>query len=203
MESILRKTFVPNVVTGVIVLLPVAIVGLVVVELLKLLGEVAKPLALQSRFMAALVVIAGLAALVVICFLIGTLVRTRLGATSFAAIERKYLRHLPGYEPITSILRGFAQKSEGYHPALVSLFGPGTSVFALIIEENADGTLTVFVPSAPTIAVGSIHVVDQDRVVRLAAGFSEWSGCVSQWGVGSRKLIAGGQEGRQAAREMR
>lgn len=199
MESRLRKALVPNVITGVIVLLPLAIAGLVVVELLRLLGEVAKPLALQSRFMAALVVVAGLIVLVVICFLIGALVRTRLGATSFAAVERKYLRHLPGYQPIASILRGFAEKSEGYHPALVNLFGPGTAVLALIMEENADGTLTVFVPSAPTIAIGTVHIVDKGRVVRLAGGFSEWSGCVSQWGVGSRKLLALGTEGQQGA----
>ena len=176
---------------GVVALIPIAVVILVVVEILKLLGDVAKPLALHSRAGAALVVIAGLIALAVVCFLLGSLIRTRLGSTTFEVIERKFLKRLPVYEPVANLLRGFAKKSEGYQPALVSLLGPGTAMFGLVMEENADDTVTVFVPSAPTMAVGMVHVVQKDRVSVLKASLSDLSTCVSQWGVGSRKLLAG------------
>jgi uncharacterized membrane protein len=189
MQGGLRNTFIANTVTGVIALVPVAIVGLLAIEALRLLGEVAKPLALESRVLAALVVIGGAAGLVVLCFLVGSLVRTRLGSTAFGAMETRYLRRLPGYEPVVSILRGFAEKSAGYRPALVSLYGPGTEVFALVIEENGDGSATVFVPSAPTMAVGTVHVVARDRVRLLEASVSDLSGCIAQWGVGSRKIV--------------
>lgn len=192
MSSGLRANFITNIVTGVIALVPLAIVGLLALEVFRLLGEVAKPLALESRALAALVVIAGAVGLVAICYLVGSLVRTRIGASAFGTMERRYLKRLPGYEPIASILRGFAQKSEGYRPALVSLFGPGTAVFALVIEENADGSVTVFVPSAPTMAVGTVQVVAADRVRPLDASVSDLSGCVSQWGIGSRKLVPAG-----------
>jgi uncharacterized membrane protein len=49
--------------------------------------------------------------------------------------------------------------------------------------------VTVFVPSAPTMAVGMVHVVDKDRVTALKASLSDVSTCISQWGVGSRKLL--------------
>ena len=139
-----------NLVYGVIALIPIAIVVLVVLEVLKLLGEIAKPLALHSRLGAALVVIVVLVVLVVLCFLLGSLIRTRLGATTFETIERKFLNRLPVYEPLANLLRGFARKSEGYQPALVNLFGPGTGVFCLVMEDNGDDTVTIFVPSAPT-----------------------------------------------------
>lgn len=191
MKPDMKTVFVTNMLYGVIALIPIAIVVFLVLEVFRLLGEVAKPLALHSRFAAALVVIAGLVGLVVVCFLLGSLIRTRLGSTTFDAVERKFLNRLPIYEPVANLLRGFARKSEGYQPALISLLGPGTGVFGLVMEDNGDGTVTVFVPSAPTMAVGMVHVVAKDRITMLNASLSDLSTCVSQWGVGSRKLLVG------------
>lgn len=190
MRQSLANSVITNVVYGVIALVPLAILALLLVQVFNVLGEVARPLALQSRLAAALVVIGGLVAVLVLCFLLGLLVRTRLGANTYESIERRYLKRLPGYEPITSILRGFAQKSDGYKPVMVSLFGPGTAVFGLLIEANGNGTVTVFVPAAPTMAVGAVHIVDEDRIRGLDASFSDLSGCISQWGIGSRRLLA-------------
>jgi uncharacterized membrane protein len=189
MKPDVKTLFVTNLLYGVIALIPIAIVVFVVVEAFRLLGEIAKPLALHSRFAAAAVVIAGVVGLVVLCFLLGSLVRTRLGSTTFDTIERRFLNRLPIYEPLANLLRGFARKSEGYQPALVALLGPGTGVFCLVMEDNGDGTVTVFVPSAPTMAVGMVHVVDKDRITVLKASLSDVSTCISQWGVGSRKLL--------------
>jgi len=190
MKPDVKTLFVTNIVFGVIALVPIAIVALLVVEIFRLLGEVAKAVALNSRLGAALVLIAGLAGLVVVCFLLGSLIRTRLGSTTFDTVERRFLNRLPVYEPLANLLRGFARKSEGYPPALVALFGAGTGVFCLVMEDNGDGTVTVFVPSAPTMAVGMVHVVAKDRVTALKASLSDVSACISQWGVGSSKLLA-------------
>ena len=83
MKPDVKTLFVTNLLYGVIALIPIAIVVFVVVEVFRILGEIAKPLALHSRFAAAAVVIAGLVGLVVLCFLLGSLVRTRLGSTTF------------------------------------------------------------------------------------------------------------------------
>ena len=189
MKPDVKTLFVTNLLYGVIALIPIAIIALLVFEVFRLLGEVAKPLALHSRFAAAAVVIAGLVGLVVLCFLLGSLIRTRLGSTTFETIERRFLNRLPVYEPVANLLRGFAKKSEGYQPALVALFGPGTGVFCVVMEDNGDGTVTIFVPSAPTMAVGMVHVVDKERVTALKTNLSDLSTCISQWGVGSRKLL--------------
>jgi uncharacterized membrane protein len=189
MKPNVKSLIATNLVYGVIALIPIAIVVAVVLEVLKLLGEIAKPLALHSRLGAALVVILGLVGLAVLCFLLGSLIRTRLGSTTFETIERRFLNRLPVYEPVANLLRGFARKSEGYQPALVALFGPGTGVFCLVMEDNGDGTVTVFAPSAPTMAVGMVHVVQKDRVTALKTNLSDLSTCISQWGVGSRKIL--------------
>lgn len=190
MKPDVKSLFVTNLLYGVIAMIPIAIIALLLFEVFRLLGEVAKPLALHSRLAAAAVVIAGLVGLVVLCFLLGSLVRTRLGSSTFDTIERRFLNRLPVYEPLANVLRGFARRSEGYQPALVALYGPGTSVFCLVMEDNGDGTLTVFAPSAPTMAVGMVHVVEASRVTPLKATLSDVSTCISQWGVGSRKVVA-------------
>jgi uncharacterized membrane protein len=190
MKPDVKTLLITNMLYGVIALIPIAIVALLAVEVFRLLGEVAKPLALHSRFGAALVVLAGLAGIVILCFLLGSLIRTRLGSTTFETIERRFLNRLPVYEPVANLLRGFAKKSEGYQPALAALFGPGTGVFCLVMEDNGDGTVTIFVPSAPTMAMGMVHVVDKERVTALKTNLSDLSTCISQWGVGSRKVLA-------------
>ncbi len=135
MKPIARETIVANTIYGLIALIPVAIVVLIVIEVLKVLGEIAKPLALHSKAAAALVVLAGLVGLLALCFATGSAVRTRLGTATFNAVEAKYLKRLPGYEPVANILRGFATKTDGYRPALVSLFGPGTAVLGLVMAH--------------------------------------------------------------------
>jgi uncharacterized membrane protein len=188
MASASRSTFVATTIYGLVALVPIALVGLSSSRS-GVLSQVAKPLALESRFLAALVLVGGVAGLAVICFLLGTLVRTRLGASAYGTMETRYSSACRATEPIVSILRGFAQKSDGYRPALVTLSGPGAAVFALVMEENPDGSLTIFVPSAPAMAVGTVHVVARDRVALLDASVSDLSGCISQWGGVSRKLL--------------
>jgi len=72
---------------------------------------------------------------------------------------------------------------------LVQLFGPGTAVFGFVVEEHENDRLTVFVPSAPAITVGSVHIVERDRVTLLEASAVEVTSCVSQWGIGSRRVL--------------
>jgi hypothetical protein len=45
------------------------------------------------------------------------------------------------------------------------------------------------VPSVPTLTVGSLHVVDRERVTMLEAGSIDVTNCISQWGIGSRKIL--------------
>jgi uncharacterized membrane protein len=190
MSEKFRTLILTNTLYGLIALIPVAIVVVSIVQLLKLLDQVAKPLTLDSRLSAAAVLVVGVVVLIVVSFVLGSIIQTRLGSITFDAIEKKLLKRLPFYEPIANILRGVAHNSAGYQPALITLYGPGTAVFGLLMEENDNDTVTVFVPSAPTMAVGLVHVVRRDRVTPLKASLADISGCLSEWGVGSRKLLS-------------
>ena len=127
--------------------------------------------------------------LIAICYGIGALVRTQIGAWSFERIERLLLQHVPFYKIISNILKGFAEEGMAYPPVLAQLSGPGAAVLGTVIEENDNDTLTVFVPTAPAMTVGSLHVLSRDRVTYLNASTLDLVNCVTEWGIGSGKLI--------------
>jgi uncharacterized membrane protein len=180
-----------NVIYGLIVLVPAAIIVLLLSKIVEILETAAAALNLQSAVSVTISIILGILLLLSFCFAVGALVRTRLGSLSLEKFERTVLTQIPGYEIISNVLKGFAEKRTAYHAATVRLFGPGTAVFGFIMEENENGTVTVFVPSAPTMTMGSVHVVDSELVTVLEGGAVDVTNCVSQWGIGSRKIFAG------------
>jgi uncharacterized membrane protein len=82
---------------------------------------------------------------------------------------------------------GNVEESEKFAPALVQL--EGTLVPAFVVEEHVDGRYTVFVPSAPTPAVGAIYIMTKERVHLVDVPFLKAVKCVSRWGVGSAELL--------------
>ena len=59
-----------------------------------------------------------------ICYLVGALVSTQIGALTFDNFQRKLGDIIPGYEIATNLLRGIARKEMSYPPALVTLAAP-------------------------------------------------------------------------------
>jgi len=57
------------------------------------------------------------------------------------------------------------------------------------MEGNDNGSVTVFVPSSPAITVGTVYIVKRSRVTILEAGTMEIADGLSQWGIGSRKIL--------------
>ena len=105
--------------------------------------------------------------------------------------EQVVLKQIPGYKIISNVLKGFAEKKTAYPAALVRLFGSRTAVFGFVMEEHDNGLVTVFVPSAPVLTVGMVYVVERDQVTILDAGAIAVTECISQWGIGSQKILGG------------
>jgi len=94
---------------------------------------------------------------------------------------------VPGYELIGNILKGFATQRDAYPAVLVNLHGPGTALFGLVMEEHRNGILTVFVPSAPALTIGNLHIVEREHIVSILED-AEWkisgeSGAAARLGI--------------------
>ena len=182
-------SFKSNFVYGLMVVIPLGVLVLLIAKVVEILQSVALSLNLESTANAAFAIVTALVLLLLVCLGIGTMVRTRIGSWSFEKIEQAIFRRLPGYEFVGNILKGFAKEKDAYPAVMVHLHGPGSAVFGLVMEENQNGVLTVFIPSAPALTVGSLHVVQRDRVTFLEASTPDVINSISQWGIGSQKIL--------------
>ena len=82
------------------------------------------------------------------------------------------------------MLRGIAGNKMSYPPALITLSAPGTAVLGFVMEDEGDPYLTVFVPTAPIMTAGTIHVVERSRVRQIDGSSMDAANCVTQWGLG-------------------
>jgi len=75
-----KSVFRTNVIYGVLVLVPSAIIVLLLAKIVEILEEIAKPLNLQSAVSVVLAIVLALLLLLLLCFILGAFVRTRIGS---------------------------------------------------------------------------------------------------------------------------
>jgi len=189
MNALKKSGFKVNFLYGALVIIPLAVVVFLLVQLLKVVRMVAEMLGLDTSAGAGLAMVLALLVLVVICYGVGAVVRTRIGAWSFGRLEIKLLKHVPGYKIISKIIKGFAGNEMAYPPVLAQLSVSGVGVFAMVIEENDNNTVTVFVPNTPTFTLGNLHILDRERVTYLDATTLDMVNCITEWGTGSKNLL--------------
>jgi uncharacterized membrane protein len=186
----LAKFVVSTLGTGLLVVTPIYLAGLLVLKAAKSLARLVQPLAkLLPKWLPASQILSLLLVLV-ICFLIGLLIRTSMGRSFWERIEASFFQRIPGYTLFRSLTQRLAGEDQDktWEPALAEI--EEALVPAFVIEELQDGRFTVFVPSAPTPFVGAIYILTPDRVHLLDIPFMQAVKVVSRWGSGSKQLVA-------------
>ena len=189
MKKILEFT-VSTLGAGVLIVVPAYLAGLLLLKAMKSLGTVVQPLShLLPKWVPGEEILSLLLVLCV-CFLIGLALITHTGRLVLERLENSVTGRIPGYE----VFRGLTQRLAGdiqdstWKPALVEI--EEALVPAFIIEEIEDGRFTVFVPSVPTPLAGAVYILTPDRVHPLDVPFTQAIKTVSQWGSGSKGLVA-------------
>ena len=181
-----------NIIYGAIALLPLAIFVYIAVQLfgyLKKGFESLDPYLGSSPYLGtAVILILTIITLLGICYLFGAFVSTQVGALTLDKVHSKLGDNIPGYEIVMNLLRGIAGKKMSYPPALITLLAPGTAVLGFVMEDEGDAFLTVFVPSAPVLTAGAVHVVERSRVQLIEGSSMGAANCIAQWGLGLKKF---------------
>jgi uncharacterized membrane protein len=181
---------------GVLFVLPVYLAVLLLLKVAKSLGGLVKPLAkLLPKWFPAESLLSLLLVLVV-CLLVGMVLRTSFGQAARTKIENSLLQKIPGYGLFRSMTRQMAGDSRetAWKPALAEI--EDALVPAFIVEELDDGRFTVFVPSVPTPLGGAIYILTAERVHPVNVPFMQAVKVVTRWGSGSKELVAAMQESR-------
>jgi len=126
--------------------------------------------------------------LILICFGVGLLVRTRVGHRIGDWLEQHLLGKIPGFSIMSSMIRQLAgaKDEQSFEPALVEI--EEALVPAFIIEKHADGQFTVFVSSSPTPMAGAIYILQPERVHPVDVPLRKALVCVTKWGAGAAEM---------------
>jgi len=178
-----------SIVAGLLVLAPIYLAILLLLKaagsVLGLVKPIVRMLPVWARFENAI----ALVLILLVCLLVGLLVRTRWGQRMWKRAD-PLLEKIPGY----SVVRGFTQRLAGdtheetWKPALAEI--EDALVPAFIIEALADGRFTVFVPAVPAPFTGAVYILDADRVHPVDVPFTHAIQAVSRFGSGCRELVA-------------
>lgn len=185
-----RDFFANVLVGGVLIVLPLYLTLLVLLKGMKSVAALIRPFALLLPAWLPAEHLLSLALVLVVCFLIGVAVRTRVGQILRERMEKSLFERLPGYALFRSLTQRLAgdDRESTWKPALVEI--EEALVPAFIIEELDDGRFTVFVPSVPTPLAGAVYILSGERVHALDVPFTQAIKTISRWGSGSKDLVA-------------
>lgn len=184
--------FVATALAGLLLLVPLALLGVAFYFAYDLAVELARLTGLDlpfSEFVDGIIIgLGALVGLILVCFLIGLALRTGIGA----ALESRYDSLLEKYLPVLGMLRNLVMQIVGSRdevlklkPAEVSLYASAGRQYALIVEELPDGRVVVFVPTVPAATLGQLHVLPMSEVTLLDTPVQEFLNAVTQWGAGA------------------
>ena len=59
-----------------------------------------------------------------------------------------------------------------------------------LVEEHSSGEVTVFIPAAPAVSFGAVHMVRAELVEKLDVSMRKVVDCITQLGIGSSALTS-------------
>jgi uncharacterized membrane protein len=130
-----------------------------------------------------------LIAILIVCFLIGVFLRTRLGKNLIDWLETSVLDKVPFYSLIKTVTRQVTgmEDADGFTPVLAEM--EGGFVVAFQVEELDNGFVSIFLPSSPSPTSGSVFLYPKSMVHPIQVSFFKTLRCVSKWGNGAGPLL--------------
>jgi uncharacterized membrane protein len=149
---------------GLIVVLPAWLAVLLVLKALGQLQVFVKPVSSHLPHSVAYPRVIAILMLIGLCFLVGALIQTAIGAKAERAAERAVLEKIPGYTVLRSLASRLSNhtQTDSFQPALVEI--EESLVPGLIVEQHSGNRSTVFIPSVPTPMAGAVYIIDNSRV---------------------------------------
>lgn len=136
----------------------------------------------------ALVDMAAVCVLLLMCFFIGLLVRTARGKAFGQRVESRILYRLPGYTLFQNLSNIVFGREETSGVPVVVRQGDVRRV-GFLVEEHVGGESTVFYPQSPTLLTGTVVIVRTERVEKLDISKSQVARSLTNFGLGMSELL--------------
>lgn len=181
---------------GLVVILPIALLLFIFKWIFGIVTNIIQPMTnlvmITSPLHEMVADIIVIVVILLVCFLVGIFVRTRLGTLIYHSLEERVLKAAPGYSLIKETVIQFLgkKKTPFSSVALARIFANETLVSAFITDHHADGSYTVFVPTGPNPTSGNIFHLKPEYVYPVDVPVEEAMRSIISCGAGSTKLIA-------------
>jgi len=183
-----------SIIGGVVVILPMFIFIMVFKWLFGWVTDIIQPLtdlivtkSNMSKIIADALVIA---VILISCFIIGIIVKTKIGKFIHENLESRILKIAPGYNTIKEIVMQLIGKKIPFASvALVRIFENDTLMTAFITDTHADGSYTVFIPTAPNPTSGFIYHIKNEYIQHVNIPVEEAMRSIITCGAGSKKIL--------------
>ena len=180
---------------GILVLLPLLGVLFFAWTTIKFVLDIITPLnrllPIQSVGGVAIIDLLAFAIFLGLCFSLGLLVQTAGGRWVGRWFEQLALNPLPGYRIFKRLSLQIAGRTEEALGAPVLIKLGETRQIGFLVEQLSSGEFAVFVPLAPVLYFGSLHLVRPENVERLDVPMTKVVAFVSSFGVGASHLLPG------------
>jgi uncharacterized membrane protein len=128
-----------------------------------------------------------LLAVLVVFFVAGLFVGTKVGRRVSESLEDKVLHQIPGFTYYKTLAQGIVGLDSQLKPALVRL--DDSWVLAFAGSRHRSGLYPVYVPGSPTPASGTLCFVTDERIRRLDVPVTKVVSCLLKLGVGADQLL--------------
>jgi uncharacterized membrane protein len=168
-----------------LVVVPIGAIILLVLGIVRRLQDAADPLAGSYVHPA----IAAVVMLMLLCFLIGILMRSATGHRAYELLEGLVFDKVPGYRLVKAFASDgpLAEGRQTMRPALAAI--EEGQCPALVMDRFADGRLLVFVPGSPAPMSGALYIFTPDKVTYLDVPLLPFMKAISSWGLGLRGIV--------------
>ncbi|MGB0838512.1 MAG: DUF502 domain-containing protein [Chitinophagales bacterium] len=166
----IKHFLITTLIGGLTVILPIGIFLFLVGFLFNLFRSIIDPLTkipiFQQLSNELLVDVVVMSAVLLLCFLLGLVVRTRIGRHLLKWIESVTISRLPLYRPIRETVLQFLGRKEipFSKVVLINVFDTKTRMIGFVADEHEDGDYTIFVPTGPNPTNGFIFHVHPEQV---------------------------------------
>ena len=177
---------------GVLFLIPLIVIIVLLKKAIGFLRSAVEPLAvyIPLKHVAGLgvVTLLSIILLLIICFLAGLLMRTRVAKKIKSTLEDNVLSYIPGYSYVKAIFSGTLDSAsqDNWKPA--TIFVDDNEVLCFVIDES-EHYCSIFLPAAPSPSSGSVCVREKSLVRYLPLQVSQANMIIRRFGKGAASVL--------------
>ncbi len=192
----LRNLFRTTALGGLVAILPLALIIIFFRWIINLIQKYLEPLVnlinTESELMIVALYIIAVIAIILLFFLLGLFIQTRIGKFFRTVLEEQYLMKIPGYKIARETVMQFFGKQKSFfrEVVLVDIFNSGTLMTGFITDDHEDSDfITVFVPTGPNPTSGNIYHVSKEKVNRTKTTVDTGMKSIISCGAGSSNIF--------------